>query len=370
MFKQVAALSAGIALLAGCQDQASTSGGGTRDHIAIVGSSTVFPFAKAVSERYASGAAGRTAPVLESTGTGGGIEQFCAGVGPGTPDVANASRRMKVSELETCQKNGVTDVAEVTIGIDGIAMAQSVEGPKFALTEAQIYQALAAKPYGMEQTAKTWADVDASLPNIPIAVYGPPSTSGTRDAFEELILQKGCDANPKMAALKESDKDQHDAVCTDIRTDGAYKEQGENDNLIVQKLASNPDMMGVFGYSYMEANANKVRGIPIQGVTPTYETIASGEYPGARPLYIYVKQAHLQAIPGLQAYLDQWMKMWERGGPLAKIGLVALPAGTMEEMAGRIRTQPKLTAAELESDSTLDAERAEAESGSAAKPAE
>ena len=347
MFKQVAALSAGIALLAGCQDQASTSGGGTRDHIAIVGSSTVFPFAKAVSERYASGAAGRTAPVLESTGTGGGIEQFCAGVGPGTPDVANASRRMKVSELETCQKNGVTDVAEVTIGIDGIAMAQSVEGPKFALTEAQIYQALAAKPYGMEQTAKTWADVDASLPNIPIAVYGPPSTSGTRDAFEELILQKGCDANPKMAALKESDKDQHDAVCTDIRTDGAYKEQGENDNLIVQKLASNPDMLGVFGYSYMEANANKVRGIPIQGVTPTYETIASGEYPGARPLYIYVKKAHIGKIPGLKDYVQEFVSAGGKDSYLAPLGLIALPDDARAKAAADVDAMTSIDAAAL-----------------------
>ena len=347
MLKRFAGLLAGVALLAGCQDQASSSGGGTRDHIAIVGSSTVFPFAKAVSERYASGGAGRTAPVLESTGTGGGIEQFCAGVGPNTPDIANASRRMKPSEFETCQKNGVTDIAEVKIGIDGIAMAQSVNGPKIQLTEEQIYKALAAKPFGMEQTAKSWADVDPSLPNIPIAVYGPPSTSGTRDAFEELIMEKGCDSNAEMKALKDSNKDQHKAICTDIRTDGAYKEQGENDNLIVQKLVSNPDMMGIFGYSYMAENADKVRGIPIQGVTPTYETIADGQYPGARPLFIYVKKAHIGKIPGLQEFVKEFVSAGGANGYLAKLGLISLPDSERAASAGEAGTMKSIDAASL-----------------------
>lgn len=347
MLKRFAALAAGVALLTGCQDQASTSGGGTRDHIAIVGSSTVFPFAKAVSERFASGGAGRTAPVLESTGTGGGIEQFCAGVGPGTPDVANASRRMKVSELENCRANGVSDVAEVVIGIDGIAMAQSTSGPRFSLTEQQVYEGLAAKPYGMEQTATTWSDVDPSLPNIPIAVYGPPGTSGTRDAFEELILTKGCDANPQMAAMKDANPEQHDAICHDIRTDGAYREQGENDNLIVQKLASNPDMLGVFGYSYMAENAGKVRGIAIQGVEPTYETIASGEYPGARKLYIYIKKAHIGKIPGLQEYVKEFVSAGTEGSYLAPLGLIALPASERAASAGDADSLASIDAATL-----------------------
>ncbi len=349
MLKTWAILAATAALLAGCQDQASTSGGGTRDHIAMVGSSTVFPFAKAVSERFASGGAGRTAPVLESTGTGGGIEQFCAGVGPGTPDIANASRRMKPSEFAACQKNGVTDVAEVKIGIDGIALAESVRGPKFALTEKQIYEALAAKPYGMEQAAKTWSDVDPSLPNIPIAVYGPPTTSGTRDAFEELILTKGCESDPAILALKDSDKDKHDAICHDIRTDGAYKEQGENDNLIVQKLDSNPDMLGIFGYSYMAENADKVRGIPIQGVAPTYETIANGSYPGARPLFIYVKKAHVGKIPGLQEYVKAFVTAGAKNGYLAPLGLIPLPDADRAAAAGNADTLTSIDAASLAS---------------------
>jgi len=239
-----------------------------------------------------------------------------------------------------------------------------------SLTPEIVYKALAANPYGKEQTAQTWRDVDPSLPDAPILVYGPPSTSGTRDALKELVLTPGCEGNADMAALKEKDEDAFERTCTEVRSDGKYVDQGEQDNLIVQKIQGNKNAVGIFGYSYLEENEGRVQGLPMNGVDPTYDNIASFKYPGARPLYIYVKQAHLQAIPGLQAYLDQWMKMWERGGPLAKIGLVALPAGTMEEMAGRIRTQPKLTAAELESDSTLDAERAEAESGSAAKPAE
>ncbi|WP_420607039.1 substrate-binding domain-containing protein [Novosphingopyxis sp.] len=347
MDKKFAALAAGVVLLAGCQDQAGTSGAGTRDHIAIVGSSTVFPFAKAVSERYASGAAGRTAPVLESTGTGGGIEQFCAGIGPGTPDIANASRRMKPSEFESCGKNGVTDIAEVKIGIDGIAVAQSVKGPKISLTEEQIYKALAAKPFGMNQTARSWSDVDPSLPDIPIAVYGPPGTSGTRDAFEELILEKGCDTNAQMQAMKDSDKDRHDAICTEIRTDGAYKEQGENDNLIVQKLASNPDMMGVFGYSYMAENADKVRGIPIQGVAPTYDSIASGKYPGARPLFLYVKKAHVGKIPGLKEFVQEFVSAGGKDGYLAPLGLISLPDGERAASAGNAGAMKSIDASTL-----------------------
>ena len=365
-FTHVLAMAAAAGLmLTGCD-----TGGGSRESIRAVGSSTVYPFAKLVAESFSRSNPDMRSPLIESTGSGGGIALFCQGVGADTPDMVNASRRMKVSEFETCRSNGVTDITEIQVGLDGIAFASTEGGIMMSLTPQIVYEALAANPYGQEQTNETWSDVDPSLPDTPILVYGPPSTSGTRDALKELVLTPGCESNAEMQALKESDEDAFERTCTEVRSDGKYVDQGEQDNLIVQKIQGNKNAVGIFGYSYLEENEGRVQGLPMNGVDPTYDNIASFKYPGARPLYIYVKQAHLQAIPGLQAYLDQWMKMWERGGPLAKIGLVALPAGTMEEMAGRIRTQPKLTAAELESDSTLDAERAEAESGNAGKPVE
>jgi phosphate transport system substrate-binding protein len=318
-FAAVAALA-----VAGC----GQNGGGTRDSIRAVGSSTVYPFAKKVAEEF-SASTGMASPLIESTGTGGGMKLFCAGVGPETPDMANASRRMKASEFADCQANGVTDILEVQVGLDGIAFASAQGGIMMNLTPEIVYKAIAANPYGEAQTAKTWADVDPSLPAEPILVYGPPSTSGTRDALKELILEVGCDANPEMEALKESDKDKHTQVCTEVRSDGAYVDQGEQDNLIVQKIGNNPKAVGVFGYSYLEENAGKVQGLPMNGVEPTYENISTFAYPGARPLYVYAKKAHLEAIPGLKEYLAQWTKMWSKGGPLAKIGLVASPDEAM-----------------------------------------
>ena len=365
-FTHVLAMAAAAGLmLTGCD-----SSGGSRQSIRAVGSSTVYPFAKLVAESFARSNADMRSPLIESTGSGGGIALFCQGVGADTPDMVNASRRMKVSEFETCASNGVTDITEIQVGLDGIAFASAAGGIMMDLTPEIVYRALAANPYGEEQTSETWSDIDPSLPDTPILVYGPPSTSGTRDALKELVLTPGCEANPEMAALKESDEDAFERTCTEVRSDGKYVDQGEQDNLIVQKIQGNRNAVGIFGYSYMEENEGRVQGLPMNGVDPTYDNIASFKYPGARPLYVYVKQAHLQAIPGLQGYLDQWMAMWERGGPLAGIGLVALPAGTMETMAGRIKSHPKLTAAALESDSELDAERAEAEAAAEGEPAE
>ncbi|WP_370177926.1 substrate-binding domain-containing protein [Alteriqipengyuania sp.] len=349
-----------LAASAGLMLTACDSSGGSRESIRAVGSSTVYPFAKQVAESFSRSNPGMRSPLIESTGTGGGIALFCQGVGADTPDMANASRRMKVSEFETCQSNGVTDITEIQVGLDGIAFASTTGGIMMSLTPEIVYKALAANPYGEEQTSETWADVDPSLPDVPILVYGPPSTSGTRDALKELVLTVGCESDPRMEALKESDEDAFDRTCTEVRSDGKYVDQGEQDNLIVQKIQGNKNAVGIFGYSYLEENEGRVQGLPMNGVDPTYDNIASFKYPGARPLYIYVKQAHLQAIPGLQQYLDQWMSMWDKGGPLAKIGLVALPAGAMEEMTGRIKSHGKLTAADLESDGVLEAERAEA----------
>ena len=310
----------GTAALAACGGGTSE---GTRDSVRAVGSSTVYPFAKVVAENFTRSNSGFSSPIIESTGTGGGIELFCQGVGANTPDIANASRRMKASEFEKCQKNGVKEITEIQVGLDGIAFASKKGGIDMNLTPEIVYNALAANPYGKPQTAKTWKDVDPSLPAKPILVYGPPSTSGTRDALKELILSKGCDANAEMKALKDSDKDRHEQVCTEVRTDGAYVDQGEQDNLIVQKIESNPDAIGVFGYSYLEENLDQLDGLTMNGVEPTYDNIASFKYPGARPLFIYVKNAHLDAIRGLREFVGEWAKSWAKDGPLAKIGLVA-----------------------------------------------
>ena len=340
------ALAAGAALALSACD--TSSGGGARDHIHAVGSSTVYPFAKQIAESFARSNPDFKSPLIESTGSGTGIQLFCKGEGPDTPDMANASRRMKVSEFESCQANGVTDIVELQVGLDGIAFASSKGGIMLELTPKIVYEALAAAPYGKEQTAKTWADVDPSLPNEPILVYGPPSTSGTRDALKELVLEAGCDTNPEMEALKEQDEDKHQQVCTEVRSDGAYVDQGGQDNLMLQKIEGKPKAVGLFGYSYLEENLDKVQGLPMNGVDPTYDNIASFEYPGARPLYVYVKKAHMRAIPGLQEYLQEWVKSWSKDGPLAKIGLVASPAEEMTANEGKVNNMTALTLADLE----------------------
>ncbi|WP_066556933.1 substrate-binding domain-containing protein [Croceicoccus bisphenolivorans] len=314
----IAALSS--AALAACGGQQAAS----RDQIKAVGSSTVYPFAKAAAEEFARAYSGQyKSPIIESTGTGGGMKLFCAGVGTQHPDIANASRRMKASEYETCKANGVTEIVELEVGKDGIAIAESKEGPTFGLTVKQVYEALAKEPYGKPNTAKNWSDIDPSLPNEPILVYGPPSTSGTRDALAELILTEGCKTDAATKALKETDEDRYEQICTEVRTDGAYVEQGENDNLIVQKLASNPQAIGVFGYSFLEENADKLRGLAINGVEPTYDNIASNSYPGARPLYIYIKKQHLDAVPGLREYISTWVENWGKGGLFTSKGMIA-----------------------------------------------
>ncbi len=296
-----------------------------RDSIRAVGSSTVYPFAKAVSESFGRAHPQFKSPTIESTGTGAGIQLFCAGVGANTPDIANASRRMKASEFQTCKANGVDQIIELQIGLDGLAFASAKGGIDMNLTPRQAYEALAARPYGGEQTARNWSDVDPSLPERPILVYGPPTTSGTRDSLKELVLQVGCETNPDMKALKKSDEDRYDQICTEVRSDGAYVDQGEQDNLIVQKIQGNPGAVGAFGYSYLEENAEKLQGLPMNGVEPTYENIASGAYPGARAMFIYVKKAHIGVIPGLAEFLDAWASNWGNEGPLVKLGLIAAP---------------------------------------------
>lgn len=331
--------------VAACEDQASGGGAGSRDHITVVGSSTVYPFTTTAAEQFVNSAPGIKAPVIESTGTGPGMKLFCAGIGAAHPDIVDASRRMKASEYATCARNGVHDILEIQVGLDGIAFAEAKTGPKMRLTPADLYKALAAAPGGRRNSARLWSDVNPALPASPIQVYGPPATSGTRDALTELILDKGCETvAPSAHAMKEADKDGYAALCTRIREDGAYIDAGENDNLIVQKLQSNPNAIGIFGYSYLEENRDNVNGVPLNGVAPTYATIADNAYPGSRPLYLYVKVAHLTAIPGLADFLKIYAGLWQPGGPLTAKGLIASPPAQRAQaaavIAGRVVLKP------------------------------
>jgi phosphate transport system substrate-binding protein len=323
----IVAASALATLLCGCTDQADGGGMGSRDQITVVGSSTVFPFTTMVAEQFVEKTPGVKSPVIEATGTGGGMKLFCAGIGAAHPDIEDASRRMTASEYAACKANGVRDVIEVQVGLDGIAFAEAKNGPGMRLTIADLFRALAAAPDGKRNMARTWHDVNPALPATPIQVYGPPATSGTRDALAQLILARGCEAaRPQMAVLRERNPEAFARACTRIREDGAYIDAGENDNLIVQKLQSNANAIGIFGYSYLEENKDKLNGIVIDGVAPTYEAIARNRYPGSRPLYLYVKKAHLGAIRGLREFVRLYAASWNPGGPLIAKGLIASPA--------------------------------------------
>lgn len=317
--------------------------------ITIIGSSTVYPFAQKVAEQALAENEGLAAPDISSTGTTEGIAEFCQGQGPATADIVNASRRMTLAEFEVCQKAGVTDIIEVKVGRDGIVFASAIEkGFDFALTPAALYRALAANPFGEEQDAANWGDVSGSLPNEPIIVYGPAGTSGTRDALLDVIMTPACRANRSMAALEESDPEAFEANCHTLRSDAAYIDQGEKDDLIVGKIANNPRAIGVFGYSYLEENADRIKALTLGGVAPTSETIADGSYPGSRPLYIYVKKAHIGVTPGLVDYLACWPKQWKISGALADIGLVPATEEIQEKGAAAIADQITLTAADFE----------------------
>ncbi len=314
-----------------------------RDQIRIVGSSTVFPFTSAVAEQFGKGGQFKT-PVVESTGTGGGLKLFCAGVGVDHPDITSASRKIKDSEIESCAKNGVKEITEVKIGFDGIVVANSKAGPKMSLTLAQLWTALAKDvPQGGKLVAnpyKNWSEIDASLPNEKIEVLGPPPTSGTRDAFVELALDVGC---AEFAEIKALEGDAKKAACQSIREDGAFIEAGENDNLIVQKLEANPLAFGVFGYSFLDQNVDKLQASAVNGTDATFETISAGEYPVSRSMYIYVKNAHVGLIPGIKEFVAEYMSDKASGeeGYLVDKGLIPLPEQEHKEvMATAIALKP------------------------------
>lgn len=318
-----------------------------RDAISVVGSSTVYPFTTTVAEQL--GRQGRfKTPKVESTGTGGGIKLFCNGVGVQHPDVANASRRMNANELESCRKNGVTEVIEIKIGFDGLTISENKRGPSFPLTRREVYLALAKQvPDPANPTAlianpyRTWKDINAKLPAIRIEVLGPPPTSGTRDSFHELYMEAGCRSYAWINQLRSVDEKRFKRICHTLREDGAYVEAGENDNLIVQKLEANPNALGIFGFSFLEENLDKLKGLKIDGVEPTFESIADGSFPAARPLYVYIKKAHIGVIPGLKEFMDEYVSERAIGeeGYLSDRGLVALPKAELNKVRADVRSQ-------------------------------
>ncbi len=371
-------------LLIGLASAAATinaSSAFARENIEIVGSSTVYPFATVVAERFGK-ASEFKAPKVESTGSGGGLKLFCKGIGVATPDVTNASRRIKSSEFEKCQKNGVTDIVEVLIGYDGIVLANAKGSEPLQLTRKDIYLALAAQVPGpdgklIDNPNKTWKDVNAALPAAKIEVLGPPPTSGTRDAFAELALEGGARKIEDIAKLRKLNADQGDEIAAlvaklgaekaweaaveskgdkakgkdvvkiigrSVREDGAYIEAGENDNLIVNKLVANPNALGIFGFSFLDQNSDKVQGSVIDGQDPTFEAIAAGEYKVSRPLYFYVKKAHIGTVPGIKEYLESFLSEDAIGpdGFLIDKGLIPLDEDKYEEMSSAARSLTSL----------------------------
>jgi len=334
-FARAAALAAATILAASYASPAQA-----RDQIRIVGSSTVFPFSTAVAEQFGKTSKFKT-PVVESTGSGGGLKLFCESVGMESPDITNASRRIKESEFATCTGNGIT-ISEVKIGFDGIVLANSKKAPRFNLTKAQIFKALAAKvPVDgklVDNPYKRWNQIDPSLPDEPIEVLGPPPTSGTRDAFVELAMEGGCEEIPEAEGLGLTGK-----ACHTIREDGAFVEAGENDNLIVQKLEANPHALGIFGFSFLDQNGDKIQGSTVEGVAPTFENIASGKYGISRSLYFYVKKEHIGQVPGMEEYIAEFTSERAYGpeGYLVDKGLIPLPDADRATMS----TQAKQLAA-------------------------
>jgi phosphate transport system substrate-binding protein len=337
MLKKVLVAAAAVSLAIGIGSVQAQS----RDNISIVGSSTVYPFATVVAEQFGKTTSFKT-PTIESTGSGGGLKLFCAGVGVEHPDITNASRRIKKSEVEKCASNGVAEIVEVKIGYDGIVIANSKKTKPLNLTRKDLFLALAKNvpdPSGAEKLVpnpyKTWKDVNAALPATDIVVLGPPPTSGTRDAFVELVMEKGGKSFP---FIKKMDKKAFKAATHAVREDGAYVEAGENDNLIVQKLEKDPNALGIFGFSFLDQNTDKIQGSYVEGVQPSFENIAAGKYPVSRPLFFYVKKAHVGSIPGIKEYLVEFTseKAWGPDGYLAEKGMIPMPDKERKQFAADV----------------------------------
>ena len=323
-----------------------------RDYVYVVGSSTVYPFATVVAERFGRSSEFKT-PKIESTGSGGGLKLFCDGVGVDYPDVVNSSRAIKQSEIDSCAQNGVTAIIEVKIGYDGIVIAHAIDAPTMTLSRADIFLALAKEVPGQKpgeliaNPYTTWADVNSALPATAIEVLGPPPTSGTRDAFVELAMEGGCLSVDWIKALKSTDKNRFKSICHTIREDGVFVEAGENDNLIVQKLQANKNAFGIFGFSFLDQNMDKVKGSLVDGTAPTFDAIANGEYPVSRPLFFYAKKAHVDVIPGLRGYLREFSseRAWGEEGYLSDRGLIPMPDAERSQVAANVRDLTPITAA-------------------------
>jgi phosphate transport system substrate-binding protein len=314
-----------------------------REQIRAVGSSTVYPFTTVVAEHFGKSSKFKT-PVIESTGTGGGFKLFCAGVGEAYPDISNASRAIKKSEIENCAKNGVAAITEVKIGYDGIVLANSKAAKPMSISLKHLYLAMAKEvPAGdgkfKPNPYKSWNEIDPSLPVDKIEVLGPPPTSGTRDAFVELAMEGGCKSFEEIKALEKSDEKKFKALCHGVREDGAFVEAGENDMLIVKKLEQNKAAFGIFGYSFLDQNADKIQGTNVNGVAPSFENIAASKYPVSRPLFFYVKKAHAASVPGLKEFLVEFTseKAWGENGYLADKGLIPMPKPEREKYAKEAR---------------------------------
>ena len=335
------ALAATTALVAGQAE--------ARDQIRIVGSSTVYPFTTTVAEQFGR-TSGMKTPVVESTGTGGGFKLFCGGVGDNHPDATNASRAMRKSEFLDCAKNGVNGIVEIKIGFDGMTLTQSKAGPAIKLTLAQLFLALAKEVPGKDgklvaNPYRNWSDIDPALPNVRIEVLGPPPTSGTRNSMHELFMEVGAEQIPVLVALKKSDPKAFERAWKTLREDGAYVEAGENDNVIVQKLEANRNAFGIFGFSFLDANTAKLRGVALDGVEPTYDNIAGGKYKGSRPLFVYIKKQHVGIIPGLDKFAAEYVSARALGedGYLAKKGLVTLPKNQLEPVRKAVTGMSPMT---------------------------
>ncbi|HID37006.1 MAG TPA: PstS family phosphate ABC transporter substrate-binding protein [Ghiorsea sp.] len=326
------------------------------ENVHIVGSSTVYPFASYVAEELGATTRFKT-PIIESTGSGGGMKLFCAGHDSNTPDITNASRRMKPSEFKLCAKNGVRNITEVVIGFDGIAIAQSKTNKPINLTRKHILLAVAAEVPNKAGTKlipnpyKYWNEIDASLPHRPIIFYGPPTSSGTRDAFHDLVMKaltKKMDIYTKLYKADPVKNKKYKKYKT-IRTDGIYVPSGENDNLIVQKLTKDKNAFGIFGYSFLEENSGRVSAATVEGVAPEPKAISSGKYPISRSLFFYIKNDHLKRVKGMQEYINMFVDedMIGEDGNLTEIGLIALPESQRDEVRHNVKAHKKLTAKDL-----------------------
>ena len=320
-----------------------------RDYISIAGSSTVLPFATIVAERLGRNVNQKT-PVVESGGSSVGKKGVCDGIGTQFIDIGNASSRMKTAELEYCDKNGVK-ITEIKVGYDGIVVANSKKADRLKISLADLGKALTAEvPVDGKMVAnpyKKWSDVNPALPAIEIRVYGPPTTSGTRASYAEIVNEKaycGKDAEAK-AALKAAGKKAKS--CRAMRTDGAYVEAGEQDNLIVQKLQEDTGAFGIFGFSYLDQNSDTLQGAELSGVVPTFEAIADGKYKASRALFFYVKHQHIGVVPGIEEYMTEWTKHWDEDSVLSDAGMIPMPQAERDEIAARMKNLPVLVAADL-----------------------